>query len=392
MYIGMIYLVSCAEYGLTKNTDYNDAAVDSDSVSILDTEIINDNVDTADTVDTLDTVDTQETSEPTETGDTGDGFVYEPYLETLAVGWYHYCGILSDNSMHCGGYYPPSSPSGSFEMVTGSNEFTYCGIKTNGYVSCWGTGNLPSAYETSSGGSIYSPPSDKFIDISAGDATACGVTEDSTIKCWGYSLYLGSAPTSAGWTQIAGGDGVWCALDSDDYAYCWVAPHYTEYHSGLTSPPTEKLSNITYGHKKFCGLTQDNNPICWGSEVNNSYFESVKNTVDTNISTHSLVGITGISSGVSYDLYGSEAPSGICIVYADNGSLPTNGQCFLTSPPVSETSSFYNQIVASSISDYVCSIMEDGSLECDFYTGYMDASCDYWSCDNSKPPGTFYTH
>lgn len=377
MYIGIIYLISCADYGLTKNTDYNDAAIDSDSAAILDTKIVNDSVDTIDTTDTAIIVDTEDTAEVV---DTEGGFVFEPYNETLAVGHYHYCGILANQDVYCAGNVAPSSPSGKFTMVTGSNEFTYCGIKTNGYVACWGNGLMSYLFETSSGGSVYSPPSDKFVDIAAGSATACGVRDDSSVTCWGYSLYLGSEPTSSGWTQIAGDDGVWCALDLEGYAYCWVAPFFAEYYSGLISAPTERFSKITFGGLKFCGITTDEKLICWGSDVNNSYFEStIKSSVGPNISR--------ISSGGQDYSYEWEAPSDTCIVYSDG-----SGQCYGTNSnnelpaQVSESSSVYNQIVSSHAISYTCSLMNDGSLIC--YSSWSDPWDDSW---DSQPPGTFYT-
>ena len=70
-----------------------------------------------------------------------------------------------------------SPPDGEFVAV-GAGELHTCGVKTDGYVVCWGD----------KFGKDPSPPAGagKFVFVSAGDyGYSCGVKTDGSVECWG---------------------------------------------------------------------------------------------------------------------------------------------------------------------------------------------------------------
>ena len=362
----LIALVACSDFGLTKYSKSNDneegsANIDDSAEFNLDIDsgsnIISDTGDTGSVPDgndsPPDTVETEEdtevvtdTSIPSDTADLPEEEEEEEeygHNQTLAVGGDHYCAILSTGEILCEGWCGascsiaiPESPVGTYTQISGNGS--YCAIKTSGYASCFGG----TAY--SSDGSVYSPPAEKFIDIDIGGSNACGVTRDGRIVCWGYETYHAEPPASTGWTQIAGWDGVWCALDSDGYTYCWsidptrIGRSASLYDNALASP-SDQFSYISAGQNSnigFCGITIDGVSKCWGDNITpstSSYYERDN--------------VAMVDGG-----------NGVCYVYNDHSAY-CDGRDYYGELSV-DSSLEYDQIASAWGALMTCRIMTDG--------------------------------
>lgn len=383
----LITLIACSDFGLTKysgSDDKEDApgSIDDSAEFNLDIDsgsnTVDDTGDSGSTPDSGDSPsDTVETAEDTDvvvdTGvpsDTADIPEEEEeeygHNQTLAVGGHNYCAILSTGEIFCEGWCGascsltiPESPVGTYTQISGHGS--YCAIKTSGYASCFG------GRASSVDGSVYSPPAERFIDVDAGGSNACGVTRDGRIVCWGYETYHAEPPASTGWTQIAGWDGVWCALDGDGYTYCWSMNPTTVGLSADTfdnelASPSDQFSYISSGQNSyggFCGITTDGVSKCWGDNITpstSSYYERDN--------------VAMVDGG-----------SGVCYVYNDHSAY-CYGHDYYGEFSV-DPSLEYDQIAASG-EQLTCRIMTDGSLTC-------HGRADLMSGWGNHPAGTFMT-
>jgi hypothetical protein len=377
----IMMLIACNDFGLTHYKVYNendtgdgegdtsdtspdldssqDYNLDSSDSGIPDSDSTNEDTEALDSGELVfDSGETPDDSSSEEVEE--EEFVYH---QTLAVGNYNYCAILSTGEIFCEGWcgadcdnYIPDSPIGTYTQISGSGS--YCGIKTSGYATCFG------GEASSIDGSVFSPPAEKFIDIDIGGSNACGVTEDGNITCWGYETYHAEPPSSSGWKQIAGVDGVWCALDEDGYAYCWSMDPTTvgqraDKYDDMIASPSDQFSYITYGANTwegFCGITTEGVSKCWGG---------------------------GIETPSDYEEEGVilvDGTDGVCYVYSDNSAYcyGTDNYGELTI----DTSLSYDQIIVSY--DLTCRIMTDGSLTCHTRSDLLSG----WG---NHPAGTFLT-
>lgn len=132
-------------------------------------------------------------------------------------------------------------------------------------------------------------------DIAVGERSTCAIDDAGEIWCWGGSagsatgltanttvpqrLNGGAAYSARVFTQIAGGDRSYCALDDEQHIWCWGnngnsqlgigraggAVAEPERVAGLdTMPLDEEFSQVVYGNLHGCGLLVDNTVRCWG--------------------------------------------------------------------------------------------------------------------------------
>jgi hypothetical protein len=156
-------------------------------------------------------------------------------------GFQYYCGIRSDGTLTCWGTYRSDGvtdepPPGTFTQLVVTNGFG-CALRTDSETVCWGG-------ETKSWESVphFTPfPGGPFTQLAADGGWACGLRPDGSIACWGE--LFGFVPPEGQFIQVTvGGTSVvyppdyasayFCALRADGIAVCWG-----ENYSGESSPP-----------------------------------------------------------------------------------------------------------------------------------------------------------
>ena len=131
--------------------------------------------------------------------------------KSIAVGYFHTCAILDDNSLKCWGVnmngqlgygdrtcllQPNASPINlgvgrTAKMVAAGAEHT-CAILDDGSVKCWGSSVGSETYTE-----ILAPEANPLNlgsgrtakSIATGSGAACVLLDNSSIKCWGYNDY-----------------------------------------------------------------------------------------------------------------------------------------------------------------------------------------------------------
>ena len=122
----------------------------------------------------------------------------------IAVGGAHSCAIQAGTSaVVCWGDDTDgqaSPPTNAFVQVTAGVDFT-CGRKVNGAVLCWG--------DNASGQT--GAPTFAFSTVSSGTGHTCGIRTDGTVTCWGVTFAADSnvfyaTLRTAGTTYLVTGD------------------------------------------------------------------------------------------------------------------------------------------------------------------------------------------
>lgn len=229
----------------------------------------------------------------------------------LAVGNSSVCAIKPDRTVLCwgnnaygelgiGSSTPGSSTTPlSVVGITGAAQIiaagdTYCVVKTDTTVVCWGSG---SGGELGNGSVIpqdYTPGApvsglNGVVQVGAGFHHFCAVKSDTTLACWGQNGYgqYGDGTTNPSLTPIivpslsgvidaAGGSEFTCATINDGTARCWGFNTYGNLGDGTT---TQRLTPVTVsglstaqavsaGGAQSCALMTGGAVRCWGNNTN----------------------------------------------------------------------------------------------------------------------------
>ncbi len=214
----------------------------------------------------------------------------------LGTAWEHACGLASDSTVYCWGFYVGGSRAvtqgGSFTSVT-TGDYADCAVSTGGTAYCW---FLHCGYAEDV---VCSEPPLQFpvqaarpvTAVSAGpDFNACALEDDGTVACF-YLDAIDYPPTADSVTTpvavpggltfrsvvvgtndlrplLPSGDFA-CGLAADSTAYCWTT------HDGWSSVPRVTVSNPvavpgglrytsldTYGNH-VCGIAVGGAAYCW---------------------------------------------------------------------------------------------------------------------------------
>jgi hypothetical protein len=221
-----------------------------------------------------------------------------------------------------------------------------CALLSDGTIRCWGN----------NGGHYGEPPAGTFASISLG-GTPCALRSDGTGVCWGRDASGNptQAPPSGTYKQIAGGASsnvpLFCAIRSNDTLRCWGSGV-----SGTTpTPPAGTYTQVRAGQSFACALRSDGAVACFGDDNG--------------------TGVTTAPGGTFVDVAALN-DYGACALRASDRTavcwgLNQGGQI---NPPATA----FKQLTG--LSDGVCGIRMDGTLECwgDDSQGYA-----------SPPTGTF---
>jgi hypothetical protein len=201
------------------------------------------------------------------------------------------CGLTTDHDAMCWAYTGNGAPFG--EATPPEQKFTqlaagfyhFCGLRDDGKVFCWGAGSSERAPNCNSSDIHYDcsqaqPPTDKFVQITAGRLHTCGLKADGSVKCWGLGVnsltspgaweYGQSVPPpSEVFSSISAGQWHTCGIrKSDGTAVCWGAGKSgasAQYDHGQSEPTDDSFLVLSAGWVHTCGLTTQNRMVCWGA-------------------------------------------------------------------------------------------------------------------------------
>jgi alpha-tubulin suppressor-like RCC1 family protein len=234
-------------------------------------------------------------------------------VKSLALGGFHTCAILDDDSVKCWGYNyygqlgigtttdtgVPTTVNlgagrGAKRVFCGG--YTSCVILDDDSVKCWGyneNGGLGDGTTTNRDSPVALPSfgSGKIKDLFVG-GHSCVVFDDSTVKCWGRNtegqLGLGTdrthKTTAVDVTDFGPGRSVkslalggfhTCAILDDDSVKCWGRNSNGQLGIGTTTdtgvPTTVNLGagrsamSLSLGGYVSCAVLEDGSSMkCWG--------------------------------------------------------------------------------------------------------------------------------
>jgi alpha-tubulin suppressor-like RCC1 family protein len=292
----------------------------------------------------------------------GGGGGVQGAWQSVSVGFYHTCGLISGGSVDCWGVNesgelgdgtnlgpdtceatdPCSTTPVPVNGITGATqvsagEHLSCALLASGSIDCWGYdqgGELGDGNPTPpdcNGACSFAPVAVSGItdakQVSVdGDDYGCAVLSTGTVECWGSNDYgqLGNGTTTdtdvpvpvsgiANATEvIAGGDHQSCALLVTGSVECWGANDAGQLGDGTgsasTTPvPVSGISNAVQitGGPSPCALLANGSIVCWG-------YGDLGGVGDGSTSdSPTPVAVTGISDAISLS-----STDGLCAVLA----------------------------------------------------------------------------
>jgi alpha-tubulin suppressor-like RCC1 family protein len=292
---------------------------------------------------------------------------------TLALGGYTHCGIASDDKAYCWGYngygqigdgtttsrYTPTAvaqgamPSGAtFKSLT-AGYYHICGIASDDKAYCWGyngygqlgDGGTGDRYNPMPVAQGAMPSGATFKSLTAGSWHTCGIASDDKAYCWGYNPYAqlgdggtsnrymptavaqGAMPSGAMVKSLSAGYYHTCSIASDDKAYCWGLNNNGHVGDGTTSgrstptavaqgamPSGATVKSVTAGMYNTCGIASDDKAYCWG---NNDYGQIGDGTTSGR-STPTAVAQGAMPSGYTVKSISISSSYHACSIASDN--------------------------------------------------------------------------
>ena len=245
--------------------------------------------------------------------------------------------------------------SGIVGISPGSYE-TYCALKTNGSVVCWGVSGRDADYTTGSGSNTVVPTSSLgsgVIDIVSSYAASAALKSDGSVIVWGINSAGGTNNTgvniSTGVVNVygVGESGAFAALKSNGSVVCWGNAN----NGGSTTTPYNVASSLTsgivavYGNSgTFAAINISGGVVAWGGSSTTTNYGANTSDISNNVrsgvvaiyaSTNGYAALKNDGSLVGWGVdfstagsLGSSLSSGVIHVYPKNyGSfaLKTDG-------------------------------------------------------------------
>ena len=204
------------------------------------------------------------------------------------------CGLTTEGNAVCWGVGAGANageapaPAGSFTQLA-AGRYHVCGLQTDGTALCWGAGSFARSTNCFNTADVHidcaqaQPPSDTFVQVTAGAFHSCGLKADGSVKCWGLgATTTGDAsapdygqarpPEGESFAWISAGAYHTCAIrSSDGHAVCWGAGRAGQtgtYDDGQSNPPDDVFLTLSAGELHTCGLTDKYDIVCWGDNNN----------------------------------------------------------------------------------------------------------------------------
>jgi alpha-tubulin suppressor-like RCC1 family protein len=254
------------------------------------------------------------------------------------------CGLKSDGSMLCWGYfgdfpvssafgtgYVPRPPSEGWKQVSLWGGLA-CGIENDDALVCWGNEDFN-----------LHPPAGTYLAVDARAPCAIRLS-DGGIVCWGWSQDWANPVPEGSFKALSIGD-VGCALRTDDTVICWGKSRIM---AAMGVYPDGTFVQIAEGGLFACGLRGDGQLVCWGS------VEDWASTTDSREAPQPQGTFVQIAAG-------ADAACGV----RTDGTLACWGMVWGLVPPEGN----YLQISIgytepSEISVYFCALRTDGIVVC----------------------------
>ena len=146
----------------------------------------------------------------------------------------------------------PRSPTNRYIQISAGNDYT-CTLRGTGAAHCWGSA---SRYDHAA------VPEGRYTAIDAGNWHACAIRESGEAVCWGASS---DAPQGV-FTRIGVGWHYACGLRENGAAECWGTSGYgrSVLDYGQATAPSGTFTAISAGYLHTCGLREDGAIACWG--------------------------------------------------------------------------------------------------------------------------------
>jgi alpha-tubulin suppressor-like RCC1 family protein len=254
----------------------------------------------------------------------------------VSAGVSHTCGIRA-LAMYCWGsnatgkvgantgtasYSSPTAVNGTntnWSSVSVGSEHA-CGIRTTGYLSCWGlnsSGQLGIASTTNALAPTQVGSATDWVAVSAGGSHTCGIRTVS-LYCWGNgadgrpgqnNTTQQTSPIKVGtasWTAVAATETATCGIQSAGSLWCWGMNDEGQLGIGTTGSsvlvPTQAGTDtgwrtIAGGYTSFCGTQTGRAVYCWGQFRTGSGFGDV--TQHTSPTLNSAIRARPVSSGAA---------------------------------------------------------------------------------------------
>ncbi len=198
-----------------------------------------------------------------DTGDSGGPDTATPVVGDwvdVSAGMYTACGIHTDGSLSCWGDNarspcPNSPPTEGDFVAVALTTGTGCAIEFSGEILCWGNEeNAPD---------LNDPPAGVWVSLRCGAGACVAIDSHGSLGWWGSTYSARVAPTGVYLAADVGVDPDWvCAVDADGGLTCWDEDGAEWQHEA----PAGSFRDVTAGDRFTCGVTDDQNAVCWGMD------------------------------------------------------------------------------------------------------------------------------
>ena len=298
-------------------------------------------------------------------GDAGGGVPNT--VKSVALGDYHTCAILHDDTVVCWGKNNKGQIGGGTghgynnETISGASgnplsggtasriatgTFHTCAVLSDKSVKCWGDNRN----RETGGGTPSLGVGKTATEIATGDIFSCAILDDGSVKCWGADWYLATEYIGTGGvpdlgvnrtaTGIALGYRHACALLNDKTVKCWGGNHKGQIGGGTPGSGRvlrgsvgdplggETAIQIAAGHNHTCAIMESDNSVkCWGDNIRGQIVGAGELAMTggsdgTGTSTGRTATLTAVSTPTATSL-DSDANGQICKIELSGGTLGT---------------------------------------------------------------------
>jgi alpha-tubulin suppressor-like RCC1 family protein len=267
-----------------------------------------------------------------------------------------------------------------------------------------------------------------ILSIAASTNNTCALASDHEVYCWGQNNngQLGNNTTTQSLVPVAvstsgvlsgktvlalsGSGDTFCAIASDNNAYCWGWGYYGQLGNNATSDSSVPVAVSTSGvlsgktikyisasEDHVCAIASDNNAYCWGDDNegalgNNS---STSSSVPVAVNTSGVLSgktLTAISSGWDHTCAIASDSNAYCWGYNEGGQLGNNTTTQSLVPVAVSTSGVLSGKTILSLAtgvDDTCAIASNNLAYC--WGDNADGNLGNNSTTNALVPVAVYT-